>query len=161
MVPFFPLAAPPSSSPACFAEAGAHSLENTAAAASCHSRGAQDAGRPASPGCPPQRASGLYSSHGALAETHGFSPATSGGCSALPGAEGASVPLPRAPPARSCLAEANLGAARGLFPVLPSPSDFCLSACERSFIGLFDVVETRTVQTFIKTLPRGPWDYEY
>lgn len=70
-------------------------------------------------------------------------------------AAGEPRPLP-APPA-----EPNPGAAPRLFPVLPSASDFCLSACERSFIGLFDVAETRTVQTFIKTLPCGPWDYEY
>lgn len=159
MVPFFsPPRLPPRPCPACFAEAGACSLENTAAAASCHSRGAQDAGCPASPGRPPRRASGLYSSHGALAERHGFSLGTGGGCSApSPGRRVPPCPLP----VGSCLAEANLGAVRGLFPVLPSPSDFCLSACERSFIGLFDVAETRTVQTFIKTLPCGPWDYEY
>lgn len=85
------------------------------------------------------------------------------GARLLPQVEGAAASLPCTPLPRvgSCLAEAKLGAARGLFPVLPSPSDFCLSACERSFIGLFDVTETRTVQTFIKTLPCGPWDYEY
>ncbi|KAM7089044.1 solute carrier family 38 member 10 isoform 1-T1 [Ciconia maguari] len=47
--------APPSSSPGLFCRG--RSLENAAAAASCHSRGVQDAGCPASPGCPRRRTS--------------------------------------------------------------------------------------------------------
>lgn len=53
------------------------------------------------------------------------------------------------------------GKPQGLSPALPSPPASRLSACERSFIGLFDVVEPRTGETFIKALPRGPGDYEY
>lgn len=159
MVPFFPAAAPPSSLPGLFCRG--RSLQPGKGCSSCI------LSFPGRAGCGLPRITCVPSSAHIwfVFLARGFSRNTRPQhghwvLGPFPGRRVPPAPSPW-PPAGSCLAEANPGAARGLFPALPSSSDFCLSACERSFIGLFDVVETRTVQTFIKTLPCGPWDYEY
>lgn len=75
------------------------------------------------------------------------------GAQPLARAQACSVPFPVLPHPRQTA---------GPFPSAAfPPSASRLSACEKSFIGLFDVVEPRTGETFIKALPRGPGDYEY
>lgn len=146
MVPFFPL---PCRRPVCFAEAGAWKTRRQ----QLHpAMGEQD--RMGLPRVTCVRAQLLRGPRTGLRQELTASPrAPAVGAGPFPRAVGASVTL--------LPAEAELGAVQGLFPALPSPPDFCLSACESSFIGLFDVAEPRTVQTFIKPLPCGPWDYEY
>lgn len=146
MVPFFPLPRP---RPVCFAEAGARRTRRR----QLHPA-TGELRRTGLPRVTCARAQLLHSPCTGLQRELTASPrAPAAGAGPFPWAVGASVPLPPA--------AAEPGAVRGLFPALPSPPDFCLSACERSFIGLFDVAEPRTVQTFIKPLPCGPWDYEY
>jgi len=96
-----------------------------------------------------------------LEHEHGASPrAPVVGAGPSPRAGGASGPWPRAP--GSCLAEGSPGAARGAFS---QPRRQRLTfACQRVrgvLLASLMLRRPETVQTFIKTLPCGPWDYEY